>query len=132
MLVPVAGVDLVADDGVAVLLNLDYGRGLVIGLGLLVDIVRRTEVEWLHAQLAGKQASGQLHLQVQLARRDFAYVRMAPRVVADLVALARDPLQHADMLGGIGSDDHERALDLFLFEDVEDLRRPFGVGPVIE
>jgi hypothetical protein len=88
MLVPVVGVQLVADDGESGLLDaLDRG-GLVVGVRLLVDVVGRTEVERLNAQLAGEEALGQLEFQVELAVGDFADVRMAPGVVADLVALA--------------------------------------------
>src|ERR1035441_9438015 len=74
MLVPVVCVDLVADDGVAVFLNLDDGSGLVVGVGLLVDVVGRTEVEGMNAELAGEQALGEPYLEVEPAWRDFADV----------------------------------------------------------
>ncbi len=51
MLVPVVGVDLVADDDVAQALDAIDGRGLVVGVRLLIDGVRRPEVERLHAEL---------------------------------------------------------------------------------
>ena len=90
MLVPVVGVDLAADDGEAVLLDAHDGRGLVVGVGLLVDVVGRAEVERLHAQLAGEEPLGELDLEVELARGDFADVGMRLGVVADLVAFAHD------------------------------------------
>ena len=98
MLVPVVGVDLVADDDVAKLLDAVDGRGLVVGVGLLVDGVGRPEVERLHAQLRREQALRQVQLQVDLALRDFADVRMREGVVADLVAFAIDPLHDADVV----------------------------------
>jgi len=49
VLVPVIGVDLVADDGVAEILDAIYRGGLVVGVGFLVDRVWRAEVERLHA-----------------------------------------------------------------------------------
>ena len=54
MLVPVVGVELAADDRVAVMLDVDDGGGLVVGFGLLVDVVGRAEVEGLNAELAGE------------------------------------------------------------------------------
>ena len=132
MLVPVVGVDLAADDGVAVLLNAHDGRGLVVGVGLLVDVVGRTEVERLNAELAGEEALGELDFQIELAVGDFADVGMGVGVVADLVAFAHDALHQADILRGLGADEHEGALDVLLLEDVEDLRRPLGVGAVVE
>ena len=114
MLVPVVGVDLVADDGVAVLLDAHDRRGLVVGVGLLVDVVGRAEVERLHAELAGEEALGELDLEVELARRDFADVGMGVGVVADLVAFAHDALHQADILRGLGADDHEGAFDVLV------------------
>ena len=132
ILVPIVSIDLVADNGVSIALNAHHRRGLIVGVGFLVDVVRRTEIERLHAQLAGEQAAGKLYFQVQLPRRNFADVGMRPRVVADLVALARNPLQHTHIPGGICADDHESALRVFLLQDVKNLRRPLGVGAVIE
>ena len=45
MLIPVVGVDLVADDDVAEALDGVDGGGLVVGVGLLIDGVGRAEVE---------------------------------------------------------------------------------------
>ena len=58
------------------LLNAHDRRGLVVGVGLFVDVVRRPEVERLHAQLAGEEAFGELHFEVKRSRRDFADVGM--------------------------------------------------------
>ena len=73
------------------------GRGLVVGVGLFVDVVGRAEVERLHAELALEEALGEVDLEVELARRDFADVGMRPGVVADLVAFADDALHEADV-----------------------------------
>ncbi len=67
VLVPVVGVDLVADDDVAEALDAVDGGGLVVGVGLLVDGVGRPEVEGLHAELGGEEALGQGELEVDLA-----------------------------------------------------------------
>ena len=66
MLIPVVGVDLVADDGEAKLLDALDGRGLVVGVGLFVDVVGRTEVERLHAELAGEETFGEIDFEVEL------------------------------------------------------------------
>ena len=92
MLVPVVGIDLVADDGVAEILDALDGSGLIVGVGFLIDGVGRTEVERLHAELGGKEALGEVELEVDLPVGDFADVGMRPGVVADLVAFAIDPL----------------------------------------
>ena len=60
VLIPVAGVDLVADDDVAEVLNAVGGGGLVVGVGLLVDGVGRAEVEGLHAEFGGEEAFGEV------------------------------------------------------------------------
>ena len=98
MLIPIVGVQLAADDGVSGLLDALDRRGLVVGVRLLVDVVGRTEVERLNAQLAGEEALGQLEFEIQLPVGDFADVGMGPGVVADLMALAHHPLHDADVL----------------------------------
>ena len=92
VLVPVVGVDLVADDDVAELLDAVGGRGLVVGVRLLIDGVGRPEVERLHAELGGEQALGEVELQIDAGAGDFADVGMGEGVVADLVAFAVDAL----------------------------------------
>ncbi len=63
---------------------------------------------------------------------DFADVGMKEGVVADLVAFALNALHEADVLLGLGADHHEGSLDVFLLEDVENFRRPLGIGPVVK
>src|ERR1035438_134092 len=132
MFVPVVGVQLVADDRVAVLLNLDNGCGLIVGVGLFVDVIGRAEVERLDSGLAGKQDVGELNLEIQLARRDIADVRMRVGVVANLVAFAINALHDPNIFGSFGADQHEGAFHAFLLQNVEDLRSPLGVGAIVE
>ena len=66
-LIPVVGVDLVADDDVAILLDAHDRSGLIVGVRLLVDVVGGAEVERLDAQLAGEEAFGELDFEVELA-----------------------------------------------------------------
>ena len=66
-LIPVVGIDLVADDGVSILLDVHDRRGLIVGIRLLVDVVRGAEVERLDAQLAGEEAFGELDFKIELA-----------------------------------------------------------------
>ena len=98
MLVPVVGIDLVADDDIAKVLDAVDGRCLVVGVRLLVDRVRRPEVERLHAELGREQPLRQVQFKVDVACGDFADVRMEPGMVADLVAFAIDPLHDADVV----------------------------------
>ena len=110
-LIPVVGVDLVADHGEAKLLYAHDGRGLVIGLGLFVDIVGRTEIKRLHAEFAGEESFCQLHLKVESIERNFADVGMEEGVVADLVAFALHALHEPNIFLGLRTDHHERTLD---------------------
>ncbi len=132
VLVPVVGVDFVADDDVAEALDTVDGSGLVVGVGFLVDGVRRTEVEGLDAELGGEEALGKVELKVSLAFGDFADVGVSEGVVADLVTFTVDALHDADVLLGFFADHEEGALDVVLLEDVEDLRGPVGIGAVVE
>ena len=132
ILVPVVGVHLAADDGVSGLLDALDGGGLVVGVGLLVDVVGRAEVKWLNAELADEKPLGDFEFEVELPVGDFADVGMGVSVVADLVAFTDDALHEADIFLGLGADEHEGAFGVLLLEDVKDLRRPLGVGPVVE
>ncbi len=117
---------------VALVLDGHDGCGLVVGLGLFVDVVGRTEIERLHVELAGEEALGELDLEIERLRRDFADVGMGVGVIANLVALAHEPLHQADVLGGLCAYEKECPFHIFLLEDVEDLRRPLRVGSVVE
>ena len=132
MLIPVVGVDLVADDDVAEALDGIDGRGLVVGVGLLIDGVGRAEVDGLNAELGGEEALGEIELEVDLALRDFGDVGMRVGVIADLVAVVVDALQEADVVLGDLADHEEGADDVVLLEDGEDLRSPLGVRAVVE
>ena len=131
-LVPIIGVKLVADNSEAILLNADDRSGLIVGVWFFVNVVGWSEVERLNSKLAGEEAFGELDFEVKLLRRDFADVGMKEGVIADFVAFARNPLHEADVLLRFGSDHHERPLDLFLLENVEDFGSPFGIRTVVE
>ncbi len=64
--VPIVGIDLVADHSEPEFLNPHDGRGLIIRVGLFVNIVGRPEVQWLHAKLAGEKTLSELDLKIQL------------------------------------------------------------------
>ena len=53
-------------------------------------------------------------------------------VIADLVAFALDALHEADVFLSFGADHHERALDIFLFENVENFRGSIWDQAVVE
>ena len=61
-LVPVPGIDPVANDGVTHLLDKIGRRCLVVGIRLLIDGVGRPEEERLDSQLAAKQPFRQVQL----------------------------------------------------------------------
>ena len=132
MLVPVIGVDLVADDGVAHLLDAIGGRSLIVGVRLLIDRVGRPEIERLNAELGREEPLGQVQLQLELTVGNFADVRMREGVVADLMAFANVALQQVDVVLRLLADHHESGLHVVLLQHVENLRRPDRVGTVVE
>ncbi len=71
MFVPVVSVDLVSDDDVTELLDMGDGRGLIVGIRLLVDGVGRPEVDGLDAELGLEEGFGEVELEVDLSLRDF-------------------------------------------------------------
>src|SRR6185437_606339 len=66
VLVPVVGVDLVAENDVAHALNAIDRRGLIVGIGLLVNGVGWAEIKRLNAKLGGEEALGEIELQIDL------------------------------------------------------------------
>ena len=130
--VPVVRVDLVADDRVPHLLDAVGRRRLVVRVRLLIDRVRRPEIQRLPSRLCRKQPLRPVQLQLQLPRRDFADVRMRERVIADLVPLAHVSLQQSNVLLRLLPDHQEGALHVILLQDVENPRRPDRIGPIVE
>jgi len=57
---------------------------------------------------------------------------MSPGVVADLMAFAIDPPHEAGVVAGNLADHEKRALNVELFENVQDLRRPLRIRSVVE
>src|SRR6185437_516689 len=99
---------------------------------LLVDGIGRPEVERLNAEFRGEEPLGEVQLQVGGGDGDFADVRMAPGVVADLVAIAVDALEVADVVQRLFADDEERAGGMLLPENLQNLRRPCWVWAVVK
>ena len=53
-------------------------------------------------------------------------------VIPDLVSFGDDPPNEIGIALRVHADEEKRGLDLRRFEDVENLRRPFRVGAVVE
>ena len=132
MLIPVVGIDLVADNRVAQTLNTIDRGSLVVRIRLLIDGVRRAEVERLHPKFGAKQALRQIELQVYLRRRDFADVRVGEGVIANLVAFVINPLHDADVILRHLADHKEGALHIEFRKHVQNARSPNRVGPVVK
>src|SRR6201996_8379203 len=111
---PVVGVDLVADDGVAELLDVLDGSGLIVGVWLLIDGVGRAEVDGLDAELGGEKTLGEAELKVDGALGDFADVGVRESVIAGLVTFAIDALQGGDIVFSLFADDEKRSDDVVL------------------
>src|SRR5271166_1728459 len=132
VLIPIVGIDLVADDGVAHLLNAISGGGLVVRVRLLIDRVGRTKIKRLDAELGGKEPLGEIQLQLDLAVGYFADIRMRKRVIADLMAFAYVTLQETGIVLPLLTNHQERGLHVVLLQHVENLWRPGGIGAVVK
>ncbi len=73
-----------------------------------------------------------IDLELGHAERQFNDVRMRKRVVADVVAFLVFALDNIRRGTGIFTDDEEGGFDVLCLQDVENLRRPGGVWPVVE
>ncbi len=132
IIVPVIGIDFVADGDEAHVLRQLKRAHLVGGVGLLVDGVRRTEQDGLHTQFAFEQALGKVQLDFEVALTDVADVGMGEGVIADLVAFVVDALGDGAVLFRLNADQEERGLNVLLLQHIEHLGRPLGVGPIVE
>ena len=77
-------------------------------------------------------ALGGVELQLDAARVDHAEVGVSERVVADIVAGIVNPPHQFWVTFGVLTDLKEGGVNVVVVEDLQDLRRPFGVGAVIE
>ena len=57
---------------------------------------------------------------------------MRVRVIADFVAVVVLALEDFRIFAGLHADDEERSRNVFLFQDVENLRRPARIGTVVK
>ena len=60
------------------------------------------------------------------------HVGVGERVHAELVAAVGDPLGELGVAGHLGADHEERAVRALFLQHLQDLRRPDGVGAVVE
>ena len=87
---PVIGIDLVAYADVAHVLNHLERPYLVSGIRLLIDRIGRAEKDGVDSQAAGKELLGEAQLDLHVAQRNVADVRMSEGVIPDFMPLAVD------------------------------------------
>ena len=132
VVLPVVGIDLVAHADVAHVLH-DFERTyLVLGIGLLIDGIRRAEEDGVNSQAAGKELLGEIQFHFHVAVRDVADVRMSEGVVPDLMSLAVNARGDAAEILGLKPDQKERRGRVFSFQYVQDFRGPLRIRAVIE
>ena len=129
---PVIGIDVQADDGIARLLRCQC-RPQFVRRGRF-GVAEIGRAEQLHAApgIGLDQPLGGVEFEARALVRPGGKVGMAVAMVADLVAVGDDPLQQAGMLQRILADDEEGAGDMMLFQHRQDFRRPGRVRAVIE
>ena len=129
---PIVRIDAPADEHVAHLLrhgqHLDFGGGF----GLVIDAVRRAEERGLHAQAAFDQEFGEVQLDFEVGFLDRLEVRVRERVVANFLAERVLALYDVVVRVGIFADHEESARRFLLFQDIQNFRRPVGIGAVVE
>ena len=129
---PIVRIDAPADEHVAHLLrhgqHLDFGGGF----RLVIDSVRRAEERGLHAQAAFDQEFREVQLNFEVGLLDRLEFGVRERVVADFLAERILALHDVVVRVGIFADHEESARRLFLFQDIENFRRPVGIGAVVE
>lgn len=74
----------------------------------------------------------QLDLAPRLRQGRLGEVHVAPTVRTDLVVRGRDLAHEIGVLNGVVAHHHERRLHAVTVEEVEDPRREFGIGPIVE
>ena len=98
----------------------------------MIDAVGRAEQNGFHADGAFDQALREVELPTNLRLGDFVEVGMGVGMVTDFVAVGVFALQDFGIFAGLHADDEKRGGDVFLFEDVEDLRRPARIGAIVK
>ncbi len=79
-----------------------------------------------------EQPPRRVDLELRHAEWQFHHVRMRERVIADVMAFFIFALDEFRDGTGILTDDEEGGVDMLFLQDVEDLRRPGRIWPVVE
>ncbi len=129
---PVFGIDVQPDIGVAEALR-HQGRNQFIGCRRLgVTEIGRTQQAHRPAGIGLDDALGRVEFEANLPFRDLGHVRMGIGMVADIVAILDHLPQQGRVTDRLFADDEEGCRHVLLFQDLEDLRRPAAVRPVVE
>ena len=131
-LAPIVRIDARADDDVAHGLGDGKLRDFVRGFGLVVDAVRGTKQQRLHAQRAVQQALGDVEFHVNLRPRGLFPLRVRVGVVADFMTFVVFTANQSQVVVGGASDHKESRRRFFLFQDIQNLGREGAVRTVIE
>ena len=129
---PVLGIDVQPDRDVAAVLRLERGADFVGGGRLGVAEIGRAEQLERAAGERLEQPLRRVELDVGFGVRRARQIGVRVGVAADLVPLGDDPFEQTALGQRILADDEEGRGHALALEDVEDLRRPLRVGPVVE
>ena len=129
---PIIGVDAQSDGEVAERRRHLEGPHLLGRRRLRVPEIRRTEQQRRATGDRLDEALRRVELQRRHRGRRLREVRVRVRVAPDLVALVLDAAEQLWVRGTVLADDEERRAHALALQHVEDARRPFGVGAVVE
>ena len=132
LVVPVVGIDAIADRDVAQVLR-NFQRAHLIGrVRLFVDGVRRTHQRGANAHQAAEEPFGQIQFHFHVGSGNIAHIGMGEGVVPDCIAFFVDAFRDARKSIGFDADEEKCRSRMFFLERIENLRRPLRIGPVIE
>src|SRR5262249_5027993 len=111
----------------------DRGRFDFIGrLRFGVSEIRRAEKPCRSARQRFDQALRGGEFKFRHSPWHFAQVRVCERMIADVVSLGDDALDQSRIGLPVLADDEKRRLNVFAFKNVQNLRRPYLIRPVVE
>ena len=129
---PVDRIDMLADGDIAEVLR-HFDRQDFVGIGGfgVAQIGRAEQAHGMSGQRF-QQALRRIHFQRHGFGRNVGQVGVGVGMAADVVAVFEDALDNPRIGFRIRIDEEECAGNVFLLEDVENLRRPFRIRPVVE
>src|SRR6266403_177428 len=129
---PVIRIDALADNQVSELLGIGKLRHFLGIFRLVIDTVGRTEEDRLYSERAFNQALRQIQLPADFRACNVVELWMREGMISNFVAFGVLALENIRPLVGHVADYKEHTRYVFLFQNVQDLRRPFRIGAIVK